>query len=293
MTRPESFRWPAPAKINLMLHIVGRRDDGYHLLETHFQFIEWRDWLSFKVLPGGEIARTIEIPGVPLEQDLTVRAAKLLQTAAEISEGACIGLEKSIPMGAGLGGGSSDAATVLVALNEIWQAGLSIDELAEIGLALGADVPVFVRGEAAFATGVGEHLVPLAAPEGPILVIFPATHVDTRTVFSHSQLTRDTPSIRIHDLVDAPTRNDCEAVTRILYPEVDEALHWLGQFSTPRMSGTGASIFAPFDLVAEAEKIASEVPDRWTAKVTTRINRSPLIAARAEFLGGQGLSRVP
>lgn len=290
--RPEDFQWPAPAKINLMLHVVGRRDDGYHLLETHFQFIDWLDWLNFEILPDGDITRMNDVPGVPLDEDLTVRAAKLLQAAGKIEKGACIGLEKSIPMGAGLGGGSSDAATVLVALNEIWQAGLSIDELADIGLALGADVPVFVRGEAAFATGVGEHLVPLDAPEGPILVIFPASHVDTRTVFSHSQLTRDTPSIRIHDLVDAPTRNDCESVTRILYPEVDEALHWLGQYSAPRMSGTGASIFALLDTVADAEKIASETPDRWTAKVATRINRSPLLAARAEFLGAQGLRRV-
>lgn len=290
--RPEDFQWPAPAKINLMLHVVGRRDDGYHLLETHFQFIDWLDWLNFEILPDGDITRMNDVPGVPLDEDLTVRAAKLLQAAGKIEKGACIGLEKSIPMGAGLGGGSSDAATVLVALNEIWQAGLSIDELADIGLALGADVPVFVRGEAAFATGVGEHLVPLDAPEGPILVIFPASHVDTRTVFSHSQLTRDTPSIRIHDLVDAPTRNDCESVTRILYPEVDEALHWLGQYSAPRMSGTGASIFALLDTVADAEKIASETPDRWTTKVATRINRSPLLAARAEFLGAQGLRRV-
>lgn len=290
--RPEDFQWPAPAKINLMLHVVGRRDDGYHLLETHFQFIDWLDWLNFEILPDGDITRMNDVPGVPLDEDLTVRAAKLLQAAGKIEKGACIGLEKSIPMGAGLGGGSSDAATVLVALNEIWQAGLSIDELADIGLALGADVPVFVRGEAAFATGVGEHLVPLDAPEGPILVIFPASHVDTRTVFSHSQLTRDTPSIRIHDLVDAPTRNDCESVTRILYPEVDEALHWLGQYSAPRMSGTGASIFALLDTVADAEKIASETPERWTTKVATRINRSPLLAARAEFLGAQGLRRV-
>ena len=288
MTRPEQFRWPAPAKINLMLHIVGRRADGYHLLETHFQFVEWRDWLTFTVRSDGEIEREQEIAGVPAEQDLTIRAAKVLQRAGQIECGARIGLEKSIPMGAGLGGGSSDAATVLVALNEIWQAGLSTDELAEIGLELGADVPVFVRGGAAFATGVGEHLQPLDAREGPILVIFPATHVDTRTVFSHSQLTRDTPSIRIHDLVDAPTRNDCESVTRLLYPEVDEALNWLGGYATPKMSGTGASIFATFNSVADAEKVASEVPQRWTARVTTRKNRSPLLAARTEFLGISG-----
>lgn len=288
MTRPDDFRWPAPAKINLMLHIVGRRSDGYHLLETHFQFIEWRDWLRFKAMPHGEITREIDIPGVSVEHDLTIRAAKLLQSAANVDKGACIGLEKSIPMGAGLGGGSSDAATVLVALNEIWQAGQSIDELAEIGLELGADVPVFVRGEAAFATGVGEHLTPLRAPEGPILVIFPSAHVDTGRVFSHSQLTRDTPSIRIHDLVDAPTRNNCEPVTRLLYPEVDKALTWLGGYAVPKMSGTGASIFALFDTLEDAESVAREVPERWTAKVTTRINHSPLLTARTEFLNTLG-----
>jgi 4-diphosphocytidyl-2-C-methyl-D-erythritol kinase len=281
---PKDFRWPAPAKINLMLHILGRRDDGYHLLETHFQFINWLDWLSFEPSQAPAVTRAMEIPGVPVETDLTIRAAELLRESAGITETVCIDLEKSIPMGAGLGGGSSNAATVLVALNEIWRAGLSVDELAEIGLSLGADVPVFIRGEAAFATGIGENLTPLDAPEGAILMIYPACHVETKAVFTHSQLTRDTPSIKIPDLVSTPTNNDCESVTRLLYPEVADALDWLGQYTDARMSGTGASVFAVFETPAQAENVARLVPERWTSRVTTRINRSPLMAARSKYI---------
>ena len=280
---PTKWRWPAPAKINLMLHIVGRRNDGYHLLETHFQFIDWLDWVEIEITDDGNISRGNEVPGVPESEDLAIRAAKLLQKSAETPLGAKITVEKSIPMGAGLGGGSSDAASVLVALNEMWRLGLETSALAEIGLGLGADVPVFIGGRAAFATGVGEHLTPLDAPESAILVIFPSCHVETKAIFTHSQLTRDTPSIKIHDLARVPTKNDCEIVTRALYPPVDEALDWLEKYGDAKMSGTGASVFASFDSAAEAKKIAAQAPRHWQTRVTQTVNRSPLLAAQSRF----------
>ncbi|MGR8946432.1 MAG: 4-(cytidine 5'-diphospho)-2-C-methyl-D-erythritol kinase [Gammaproteobacteria bacterium] len=277
------FRWPAPAKINLMLHIVGQREDGYHLLETQFQFIDWLDWLDIEVTQIGDIERKNVIPGVDPEADLTIRAARALAAHAGITAGARISVEKSIPMGAGLGGGSSDAATALVALNEMWGAGLGTAELAEIGLKLGADVPVFIGGQAAFATGVGDELTPLAAAEKPILVIFPACHVETKAIFTHPELTRDTASIKIHDLADAVTRNDCEPVTRALYPPVDEALRWLAQFGDARMSGTGGSVFAMFDSALEAQQVAQNAPSHWIVRVTKGINCSPLVASKAKY----------
>ena len=277
------FRWPAPAKINRFLHIVGRRDDGYHLLETHFQFIEWLDWIDIEVNPSGDIERRNDIPGVPPAADLTIRAAQLLRETTATKLGATISVEKSIPMGAGLGGGSSDAATVLVALNEMWHLGLKRQELIELGVGLGADVPVFIGGQAAFATGVGEHLTPLDAPESSILVIFPACHVETMAVFTHSQLTRDTPSIKIHDLARLTTTNDCESVTRALYPPVDEALNWLAQYGEAKMSGTGASVFALFDSESEAQEIARVAPAHWLTRVTRCVNSSPLLAACETF----------
>lgn len=281
--KANNYRWPAPAKINLMLHITGRREDGYHLLETHFQFIDWMDWVDIEISDDGVIERVNDIPDVPAASDLTIRAAKLLRETTGTQQGARIAVHKSIPTGAGLGGGSSDAATVLVALNEMWDLGLDEADLRELGLGLGADVPVFVAGQAAFATGVGEHLIPLDAPESPILVIFPACHVETRAIFTHSQLTRDTPSIKIHDLARVPTRNDCETVTRALYPPVDEALTWLAQYGDAKMSGTGASVFALFKSEQQAAEIAKSCPAHWVARITTRINRSPLLAAVENF----------
>lgn len=278
-----SFRWPAPAKINLMLHVTGRREDGYHLLETHFQFIDWLDWIDIAVTPEGSIERANDIPGVPPESDLTIRAARLLREKTGAEQGATIRVTKSIPMGAGLGGGSSDAATVLVALNEMWGLGQGESDLRAMGLGLGADVPVFIAGRAAFATGVGEHLTPLDGPESWVLVVFPACHVETKAIFTHSQLTRDTPSIKIHDLARVPTRNDCEIVTRALYPPVDEALNWLAQYGDAKMSGTGASVFAMFGSEQEAREIAATSPAHWVTRVTKCVNRSPLLAAVEQF----------
>lgn len=279
-----SGRWPAPAKINLFLHVVGRRNDGYHLLQTHFQFLDYGDELEFILTEDGQVSRVNDLPGVPPEQDLVVRAAHLLQAHAKPPAGVAIRVDKRLPVGGGLGGGSSDAATTLVALNELWELGRSPAELADLGLVLGADVPVFVHGHAAWAEGVGERLTPLEAPEGPVLVILPGCSVSTAAVFSHPELTRDTPAIKIHDLSSSPLVNDCEAITRRLYPEVARALDWLGQFAPARMSGTGACVYAIFDSNSQAERAAQQIPDAWAWFVAQRRNISPLMDKAAEFM---------
>lgn len=270
-------RWPAPAKINLFLHVVGRRADGYHLLQTVFQFLDACDWLDFSVRTDGEIRRLSGLEGVAAEDDLVVRAARLLQDAGGSALGADIRLDKRLPMGGGLGGGSSDAATVLVALNELWGTALPTDQLAALGLRLGADVPVFVRGRTAWAEGVGEVLKPLDLDEPPLLVITPDCAVATAAVFNDADLTRDTPPIKMHALSLARTGNDCEPVTRRLYPEVGRALDWLGQFAPARMSGTGASVFASFDSAAAAQSVLDGMPREWRGFVGRRLNRSPLL----------------
>jgi 4-diphosphocytidyl-2-C-methyl-D-erythritol kinase len=278
-----SARWPAPAKINLFLHILGRRSDGYHRLQTQFQFLDYGDRLEFEVTTDGRVHRVNDLVGIPAEQDLVVRAARLLQPHAPTGAGVAVRVDKLLPTGGGLGGGSSDAATTLVALNELWGVGLGQTELAELGLALGADVPVFVHGCAAWAEGVGEQLTPLDALEGPVLVVHPGCHVSTAKVFSHPELTRDTPAIRIHDLSSYPATNDCEPITRRLYPEVARALDWLGQFSDARMSGTGACVYALFDSISQAERAARRIPGSWAWFVAQRRNISPLLDKLAVF----------
>ena len=277
------MKWPAPAKVNLFLHVVGRRDDGYHLLQTWFQFVDWCDWIEIEPTRDGHIERVTDLNGVEPVDDLVVRAATLLQSETGTSFGARIAVDKQLPLGGGLGGGSSDAATTLVALDRIWGLGLGRDRLCEMGASLGADVPVFVGGEAAWAEGVGEVLAPLAAPMGPILILTPDCHVDTRSVFQDPQLTRDTPSIKIPDLPRARLHNDCVEVTRSLYPEVGVALDWLGGFAEARMSGTGASVYAVFKGVAEARAVAAQVPASWRWQLAERCNRSPLLDAVAEY----------
>ncbi|MSQ69495.1 MAG: 4-(cytidine 5'-diphospho)-2-C-methyl-D-erythritol kinase [Gammaproteobacteria bacterium] len=269
--------WPAPAKINLFLHVVGRRADGYHLLQTHFQFLDYGDDLFFNVRPDGVVARLSDLPGVPPAQDLVVRAAQALQRAAHSRLGADIRVIKRLPLGGGLGGGSSNAATVLRALDQLWGCDLGEERLAEIGLSLGADVPVFVRGQAAWAEGVGEKLQALAAPESWTLVIHPGCEVPTAVVFSDSELTRDTPPLTLSSLPRAQTRNDLEPVTRRLFPAVGLALDWLGQFAPARMSGSGACIFATFDSEAAARATAQRVPAQWMWFVARRRNRSGLL----------------
>lgn len=270
--------WPAPAKINLFLHVVGRRPDGYHLLQTHFQFLDHSDDIAVAVRADGVIRRLNDLPGVPAAQDLVVRAAAALQAATGCPLGADLTVTKRLPLGGGLGGGSSNAATVLVALNHLWGTRLDRDALATLGLALGADVPVFVRGEAAWAEGVGERLTALPAEETWCLVIHPGCAVPTAAVFQDPQLTRDTPALTIAALPPALTHNDCEPVTRRLFPAVGAALDWLGGHAPARMSGTGACLFASFATRDAALDVGRQVPAGWTWFVARRCNRSPLLA---------------
>ena len=268
--------WPAPAKINLFLHVVGRRADGYHLLQTVFQFLDLADELEFCLRDDGVVVRATEITGIAAESDLVVRAARLLQTHTECSRGVEISITKRIPVGGGLGGGSSDAATVLVALNELWQLGLDTATLSELGLTLGADVPVFVEGQAAWGEGVGDVLEPFNAEETAVLVVTPNCPVDTARVFAHPDLTRATAPIKMHAFSLPACGNDCEPITRMLYPEVGRALDWLSQFTQARMSGTGASVFAFFDSVEDAKEVALRAPKSWVSAACRRSNRSLL-----------------
>lgn len=272
-------RWlsvPAPAKLNLMLHITGRRPDGYHNLQTLFQFLDYGDTLHFRRRDDNELTLAPAIDGVPFEDNLIIRAARLLQQRAGKTCGADIRLDKTLPMGGGLGGGSSDAATTLLALNELWQLQLSPDELATLGLTLGADVPVFVRGAAAFAEGVGEQLT--AVPELPepwYLVVCPQVHVNTGKIFSHEGLTRDTAPINIRTALRQGGRNDCQQVVTVLYPEIGNALNLLNKFSPAKMTGTGACIFSSFGSEAEAIRVSDQLPAEYVAFVAKGVNQSP------------------
>ncbi len=271
-----SAAWPAPAKLNLMLRIVGRRPDGYHRLQTVFQFLNHGDRLWFEPRADGLIQRVGEIPGVPAEADLTVRAARLLQQTTGVRQGATIRIAKHLPMGGGLGGGSSDAATTLVALNHLWRTGLTLAELAALGLTLGADVPVFVHGQAAWAEGVGERLTPLELDEPWFLVLTPACPVATGAVFNDPDLTRNSPPITISDFMTGVGGNDCEAVVYRRYPEVAAAARWLAQQGQARLTGTGSCLFAAFPEASSAERVLAQRPSGWTGFVAQGRNRSPL-----------------
>jgi 4-diphosphocytidyl-2-C-methyl-D-erythritol kinase len=275
MTGAAATRWPAPAKLNLFLHVTGRRADGYHELQTIFQLIDLTDTLSFTVRPDGRLERPEGPRDVPPEADLTLRAARALKEATGTPLGATIHVHKRIPLGAGLGGGSSDAATTLLALNELWGCGLTLAELARLGLPLGADVPVFVQGSSAWAEGVGERLTPVELPERWYLIIYPGVGVSTREVFQSPELTRNSPLITIRAFFDSGGRNDCEPVVRARAPEVADALDWLARFAPARMTGTGACVFAVFGSAAEAERLAAQVPDRWMSFVARGLNTSP------------------
>lgn len=274
-------RWPAPAKLNLFLHITGRRADGYHELQTAFQLLDLTDSIGIEPTDGGPVTRLDGPPGVPPDEDLAVRAARALKSATGARRGARLRIRKAIPMGGGLGGGSSDAATVLVALNELWGTDLDLAQLASIGADLGADVPVFVHGRSAWAEGIGERLIPLELPKSWFVVIHPGVAVPTREVFQAPELTRNSPLITIRAFFQAGSRNDCEPIVRRRYPEVDAALRWLGARAEARMSGTGACVFAGFDSAEDAERIAAAVPDRWQHCVARGLNRSPLHALLA------------
>jgi 4-diphosphocytidyl-2-C-methyl-D-erythritol kinase len=272
--------WPAPAKLNLFLHVTARRPDGYHDLQTLFQLIDLADDIQIEVRPDGLIERQTGPAGVPAEADLVVRAARALQAAAGTRLGASLGVAKRIPMGGGLGGGSSDAATVLVALNQMWKCGLNEDDLADIGVKLGADVPVFVRGHSAWAEGRGERLTAVNLPQSWYALVHPQVHVPTAAVFQAPELTRNSPPITMGGFLQSGGRNDFEPVVRTRYPEVARALDWLGQFAPARLTGTGSCIFAPCAAQDEAQDIATRVPAPWRGMVARGMNVSPLLALR-------------
>ncbi len=278
--------WPAPAKLNLFLHVTGQRADGYHDLQTLFQIIDLCDELAFEIDRSGVIARVDDAasaPGplaaIPSAEDLCVRAATLLRAkAGDPALGVRIRLRKRIPLGGGLGGGSSDAATTLLVLNRLWACGLSVTQLAELGLTLGADVPVFVQGESGLGEGVGERLTALTLPERWFLVLHPGVSVPTRDIFQASELTRNSPILTIPALLASGGRNDCEPVVCKRYPQVAEALDWLGRFAPSRLTGTGSCLFASFDSAAAAERVAARVPDVWRVWVARGLSHSPLQA---------------
>jgi 4-diphosphocytidyl-2-C-methyl-D-erythritol kinase len=280
MSTPAARSWPAPAKLNLFLHILGRRPDGYHELQTCFQFVELCDEISFEVRSDGAIRRGSGAQGVAPEADLCVRAAQALKARTGTPLGADIEVLKRIPMGAGLGGGSSDAATCLVALNRLWNTGVSVDELAALGLKLGADVPVFVRGRVAWGEGVGERLVPLYPPEAPpepnYLIVKPNVFVSTRDVFQDPDLTRNSRPITIRDFLASGGGNDCLEVVRRRYPEVARAIQWLAPFGRARLTGTGACVFLACEK-AQALEIVGKLPPEFDAFVARGLNDSPLL----------------
>ena len=269
--------WPAPAKLNLFLHVLGRRPDGYHLLQTVFQIIDLADAVTLTARADADIRRIDPLPGVAVVDDLCVRAALALQRVTGCSMGAEIGLIKRIPIGGGLGGGSSDAATVLVALNEIWQTGLNDDDLAAIGLQLGADVPVFVRMHSAWAEGVGEILQAVDLPSRIFVLVHPGAHVATPQIFAAPELTRDTPATTIPRFLSGePTHNDLEPVVRARHREVDSALRWLSNHAPARMSGSGSCVFAAMADEAQAQAVAAACPEAWRAFVVRGLAQSPL-----------------
>lgn len=275
--------WPAPAKLNLFLHITGRREDGYHLLQTVFQILDYGDTIALTPRSDGHIVRTSELAGVAPEQDLVVKAARLLQQHSGSSLGADIHVEKNLPMGGGLGGGSSNAATVLVGLNAIWETGLDEDALAALGLQLGADVPVFVRGRGAWAEGVGEQLTPIELPEPWYVVIAPAVSVSTAELFASSQLTRNCRPITIADFLSGAGQNVFEPVVKSRYGAVAEALDWLGQYGPARLTGSGGCVYAPFDSEQQARDVWKRRPDNWSGFVARGLNNSPLLERLMTF----------
>jgi 4-diphosphocytidyl-2-C-methyl-D-erythritol kinase len=281
---------PAPAKLNLFLHVNGRRPDGYHLLQTVFQLLDHGDTLHFDLRDDHALHRVTDLPGVPEESDLIIRAAKLLQAevlrrAGALPRGVDIAIDKVLPMGGGLGGGSSDAATTLMALNHLWQAGLSKEALMALGLPLGADIPFFIYGQTAFAEGVGEALQPVAAPDCWYVVIEPGVAVPTAAIFCSEHLTRSTPPVIITDFsshLENQTgltgfgKNDLQHVAARLFPPVAEAIEWLSAYGDARMTGSGACVFCAVATQAEADAVLSNVPAKWAAWKARALKQHPL-----------------
>ncbi len=277
--------WLAPAKLNLMLRVLGRRADGYHRLQTVFQFIDRCDRLFFELRSDGCIERVDGPAEIPPDEDLVVRAARALAEASGCRSGISIRVEKRLPMGGGLGGGSSDAATTLHALNQLWGTGLSVEQLAAIGLHLGADVPVFVWGTAAWGEGVGETLLPVELPVPWYLVLVPNCHVATAAVFGDPGLTRDSAPITLADFLRGNAANDCLHTVLRKYPKVEQAFSWLAERADAKLTGTGACLFAALPRQVEAEQLLAEVPLEIPAFIARGQNRSPLF--------GEASSAVP
>lgn len=268
--------WPAPAKINLFLHIVGRRADGYHLLQTVFRFLDYGDTLRCKPRHDGRIVLATALPGVAAESNLVVRAAEALRRATGTTAGVTLHLDKRLPLGGGLGGGSSDAATTLIALNRLWRTGLDVRQLQQLGLALGADVPIFIHGYTAFAEGVGERFTDVAPPPAWYLVLIPPVAVPTATIFTAPGLRRDTPPIAAADWRPGLGRNDLEAVACTLYPDVAAHLDWLRRWGDARMSGSGACCFVEFGDEAAARAAHAALPSHMRGFVACGMDRHPL-----------------
>ncbi|WP_347987454.1 4-(cytidine 5'-diphospho)-2-C-methyl-D-erythritol kinase [Methylomonas sp. AM2-LC] len=269
-------KWPAPAKINLMLRIIGQREDGYHLLQTVFQMTDLCDWLTFHPVNDDRIGLQKPIPGVPEQDDLTVRAANLLKQITGCQQGVRIEVDKVLPMGGGLGGGSSDAATTLVVLNRLWGLELSLQKLMEIGLKLGADVPVFVYGHTAWGEGVGEKLQAIEVPENWLVIIKPDCHVNTKEIFSAKDLTRDSKPIKMTDFIEGDGRNDCTATVCKQYPQVKDAMLALSKYAEAKLTGTGACVFAQFLTELEARNAYASLKNEWQVYLTKGLNISPL-----------------
>ncbi len=282
--------WPAPAKLNLFLHVTGRRADGYHEIQTVFQLVDLADQLHFEPRADGEIRRLGGPAEVPEDEDLCLAAARRLQAADGRPLGAGIRLEKRIPVQGGLGGGSSDAATTLVALNEIWGLRLPVDAIAEIGLGLGADVPLFVHGQSAWGEGVGERLTPLELPARHFAIVFPGIGISTAEVFQAPELTRKTPETTIRGFLKAGGRNDCEPVVTGRSPEVRRALAWLAERGKAQMTGTGSCVFAAFADRESAQAALEGLPPGWRGFVARGLDRSPLqerLAAERSRVSGK------
>ncbi len=276
--------WLSPAKLNLFLHITGRRDDGYHELQTAFQFLDYCDELQFEITQDLNIELLTPITGVNNNDNLIVRAARILQQQASVSKGVKISLSKYLPMGGGLGGGSSNAATTLVALNQLWRCKVSHTELSEIGLRLGADVPIFIHGSAAWAEGIGEKLTSISLSEPWYVVIFPNCHISTAEIFSAVELTRDCEPITISRFLLGEGINICENVVIDRYRAVSDALDWLAQFGQSRITGTGSCVFVDFDARDEAQKVVDKIPKNWHGFVAKACNKSPLAKSLDKYL---------
>lgn len=271
-----SLSLSCPAKINLFLHITGRRSDGYHELQTLFQLLDYGDTLHLKARDDNKLRLLTPIAGVDHDDNLIIRAARRLQQVSGCRAGADIELEKRLPMGGGIGGGSSDAASTLLGLNALWNLQLSLDELATLGLELGADIPVFIHGRSAWAEGIGEKLQPVNTPESWFLVLKPNCEVATAEIFCHEQLTRNDSAIKIAAFLEGATGNSCQNLVRKLYPDVDKALIWLDQFAPARLTGTGSCVFASFDSKSAAQAVLAQCPESMTGFVAKGVNLSPV-----------------